>query len=94
MPYTQSLTFVLVRHLFLDCRQQVCRTSLLSYRATLTSVTFSITGGNDSLSVVFGWNTVINLFYMPGTLIGAFVVDIMGPKYTMVRAISSIRHIN
>ncbi|PSR89003.1 hypothetical protein PHLCEN_2v4965 [Hermanssonia centrifuga] len=26
----------------------------------------------------------ITLFYMPGTLIGAFVVDILGPKYTMI----------
>ncbi|KAG6807552.1 hypothetical protein H0H92_007117 [Tricholoma furcatifolium] len=44
----------------------------------------SITGNSDSLSVVFGWNVVINLFYMPGTFIGAFVVDYLGPKYTMI----------
>jgi hypothetical protein len=25
------------------------------------------------LTTIFGWNTVINLFYLPGTLIGAFV---------------------
>lgn len=25
-----------------------------------------------------------SLFYMPGTLGGAFVVDYLGPKYTMV----------
>jgi len=34
--------------------------------------------------VVFGWNVVINLFYMPGTIIGAFVVDYLGAKYTMI----------
>ncbi|ESK95870.1 mfs git1p-related glycerophosphoinositol and glycerophosphocholine permease [Moniliophthora roreri MCA 2997] len=43
-----------------------------------------VTGGNTALSVVFGWNVVINLFYMPGTLGGAFVVDYLGPKYTMI----------
>ncbi|KAJ3510088.1 hypothetical protein NLJ89_g4872 [Agrocybe chaxingu] len=43
-----------------------------------------ITGGNTALSVVFGWNVVINLFYMPGTLGGAFIVDYLGPKYTMI----------
>jgi len=44
----------------------------------------NITGGSTALSVVFGWNVVINLFYMPGTLIGAFVVDYLGAKYTMI----------
>ncbi|KAF9565208.1 putative metabolite transporter [Agrocybe pediades] len=43
-----------------------------------------VTGGDSSLSVVFGWNVVVNLFYMPGTLIGAFTVDYLGPKYTMI----------
>ncbi|KAJ7672147.1 MFS Git1p-related glycerophosphoinositol and glycerophosphocholine permease [Mycena polygramma] len=37
-----------------------------------------------SLTTVFGWNVVINLFYMPGTIIGAFVVDYLGPKWTMI----------
>jgi MFS family permease len=44
----------------------------------------NITGGSSALSVVFGWNVVINLFYMPGTIIGAFVVDYLGAKYTMI----------
>ncbi|KAN0127352.1 Major facilitator superfamily domain containing protein [Lactarius tabidus] len=49
-----------------------------------STVVNTITGGNDSLSVVFGWATVINLFYLPGTIGGAFVVDYLGPKYTMI----------
>ncbi|KAF8640266.1 hypothetical protein AX16_010161 [Volvariella volvacea WC 439] len=44
----------------------------------------NITGGATDLHVVFGWNVVINLFYMPGTLLGAFVVDYLGPKWTMI----------
>lgn len=43
-----------------------------------------MTHGSDALTVVFGWSVVINLFYMPGTLIGAFVVDYLGPKNTMI----------
>nr|BAB43911.1 probable metabolite transporter [Pholiota nameko] len=43
-----------------------------------------ITGGKSDLAVVFGWNVIINLFYMPGTLGGAFVVDRLGPKNTMI----------
>ncbi|KDQ13590.1 hypothetical protein BOTBODRAFT_33597 [Botryobasidium botryosum FD-172 SS1] len=49
-----------------------------------STVVNSIVGDTTSLAVIFGWNVVINLFYMPGTLIGAFVVDYLGPKYTMV----------
>lgn len=36
------------------------------------------------LTTVFGWNTVINLFYIPGTMIGAFVSDWLGPRYALV----------
>jgi len=49
-----------------------------------STVVDTITNNNASLSVVFGWNIVILLFYMPGTIIGAFVVDYLGPKWTMI----------
>ncbi|KAJ8453733.1 hypothetical protein ONZ51_g13433 [Trametes cubensis] len=49
-----------------------------------STVTNTITGGNDSLSVVFGC-----LFYIPGTVGGAFVVDYLGPKYTMILGLVS-----
>lgn len=41
-------------------------------------------GSTSSLTVILGWNVVINLFYIPGTLIGAFIVDYLGPKNTMI----------
>lgn len=44
----------------------------------------TVEGNTTSLGVIFGWNVVINLFYMPGTLVGAFVVDYLGPKATMI----------
>ncbi|CAE6470669.1 unnamed protein product [Rhizoctonia solani] len=49
-----------------------------------STVVDSIIGGTDSLYVIFGWNVAINLFYIPGTLTGAFIVDFLGPKYTMI----------
>ncbi|KAJ7746361.1 major facilitator superfamily domain-containing protein [Mycena metata] len=49
-----------------------------------STVVDTITGGDTSLTTVFGWNVVINLFYMPGTIGGAFIVDYLGPKYTMI----------
>ncbi|KKA27197.1 hypothetical protein TD95_002118 [Thielaviopsis punctulata] len=39
------------------------------------------------LTTVYGWNTVINLFYIPGTVIGAFLSDIYGPRYTLAAGV-------
>jgi len=51
------------------------------YSSTITDV---VVGENTSLAVVFGWSVVINLFYIPGTVIGAFVIDYLGPKTTII----------
>lgn len=40
------------------------------------------------LTTVFGWNTVINLFYIPGTIFGAFVSDWIGPRYTLALGVT------
>jgi MFS family permease len=39
---------------------------------------------DNNLTTVFGWNTVINMFYLPGTIIGAWVSDWVGPKYALI----------
>lgn len=48
-----------------------------------TPIVSSIYGGTGPLTTVFGWNTVINLFYIPGTMIGAPISDRLGPRYTL-----------
>jgi MFS family permease len=40
------------------------------------------------LTTVFGWNTVINLFYIPGTMLGAVVSDKYGPRYTLAGGVA------
>lgn len=42
-----------------------------------------ILGKSSPLWVAFGWNTVINLFYIPGAILGAFVSDWIGPRYAL-----------
>ncbi|KAG2128164.1 major facilitator superfamily domain-containing protein [Suillus cothurnatus] len=49
-----------------------------------STITDAVTGGSSSLTIVFGWSVVINLFDIPGTVVGAFVVDLLGPKVTMI----------
>ncbi|KAK3303272.1 major facilitator superfamily domain-containing protein [Chaetomium strumarium] len=40
------------------------------------------------LTTVFGWNTVINLFYIPGTMLGAPVSDFLGPRYALAGGVT------
>jgi hypothetical protein len=41
--------------------------------------------GTQKLWLVFGWSTLLNFFYMPGALAGAWVSDTrLGPKYTLI----------
>jgi MFS family permease len=38
---------------------------------------------NASLAQSFGWNTVINLFYIPGAMLGSLFSDLVGPRYAL-----------
>jgi len=49
-----------------------------------SSVVNSIIRDPNSLYESFGWSVVINLFYIPGTVGGAFLIDYIGPKYCMI----------
>ena len=45
----------------------------------------SIILGNDtSIWRSFGWNTLVNFFYLPGAIMGAFISDWIGPKKALV----------
>lgn len=38
---------------------------------------------NSDLHTIFGWNTLFYVFYLPGTLLGAFASDYFGPRLTL-----------
>lgn len=40
------------------------------------------------LWVTFGWGTLINAFYVPGSLIGAFMSDWLGPKNCLILGVT------
>jgi MFS family permease len=48
----------------------------------------SIYSDDAPLTTVFGWNTVVNLFYIPGTMIGAPISDRFGPRYTLAGGVA------
>ncbi|CDR46456.1 CYFA0S23e01156g1_1 [Cyberlindnera fabianii] len=39
---------------------------------------------DSDLYQVFGWNVVINLFYIPGAFLGAIAADYFGPRLTLI----------
>ncbi|OBT45912.1 hypothetical protein VE00_04207 [Pseudogymnoascus sp. WSF 3629] len=51
------------------------------YSSTIVS---AIIGDDVPLSTTFGWNTVINLFYIPGAMLGGPISDRIGPRYALV----------
>ncbi|KAF4962608.1 hypothetical protein FSARC_9386 [Fusarium sarcochroum] len=53
-----------------------------------SSILSGIYGDDAPLTTVFGWNTVVNMFYLPGTLLGAFVSDWIGPRYTLILGVT------
>ena len=42
-----------------------------------------ILGDSAPIWKSFGWNTIVNLFYLPGAIGGAFISDWMGPKHAL-----------
>ncbi|KAL1407996.1 glycerophosphoinositol permease [Vanrija albida] len=41
-------------------------------------------GKNPSLYQTLAWGALVNSFYVPGTIVGSFISDFIGPKYTMI----------
>lgn len=61
-----------------------CDSSPLSHSASYSStIVKAIIGDKVPLSTTFGWNTVINLFYIPGCMLGGPFSDYIGPRYAL-----------
>ncbi|KAK3332037.1 major facilitator superfamily domain-containing protein [Cercophora scortea] len=56
------------------------------YSSTILANIFD--SSTASLTTIFGWNTVINLFYIPGTMLGAPLSDLIGPRYALALGVS------
>lgn len=60
--------------------------SAYSFGIYSSSILDNLLGNDYPLWKSFGWNTLINLFYMPGCILGSFLADVprIGPKWTLV----------
>ncbi|TXT04296.1 hypothetical protein VHUM_04183 [Vanrija humicola] len=47
-------------------------------------ITEKAVGENATLYQTLAWGALVNSFYVPGTIVGSFISDFIGPKYTMM----------
>ncbi|KAM9906166.1 hypothetical protein OXX79_001707 [Metschnikowia pulcherrima] len=56
--------------------------SVYSFGLYSSFILTEILPGNDTYKA-WGWNVVFNLFYIPGSFLGGFSTDILGPRLTL-----------
>lgn len=52
-----------------------------------STITDTVAPKGSPLWKVFGWNTVINAFYIPGAFLGSVIADWIGPRKTLVAGV-------
>ncbi|KAI7785679.1 mfs phospholipid transporter git1 [Diaporthe eres] len=82
-PYLLSLKMYGWRLLVVSLIWFIYDFSAYSFGIYSTTILTTIYGNSTRLTTVFGWNTVINLFYIPGTMLGAPASDWLGPRYAL-----------
>ncbi|CAJ2505246.1 Uu.00g126400.m01.CDS01 [Anthostomella pinea] len=83
-PYSLVLRFYGYRLFVVSLIWFIYDFSAYAFGIFSSPILASIYGEGAPLTTVFGWNTVINLFYIPGTMLGAPVSDRLGPRLTLV----------
>ncbi|PNS15121.1 Cell division control protein 45 [Sphaceloma murrayae] len=57
--------------------------SAYSFGIFSSTIVSNLLGSETALWKSFGWNTLINFFYMPGCIAGSFISDWIGPRKTL-----------
>ncbi|KAI6088589.1 MFS general substrate transporter [Hypoxylon rubiginosum] len=83
-PYTLVFRYYGFRLLIVSLIWFIYDFSTYSFGIYSTTILSNIYGDSGVLTTIFGWNTVINLFYIPGTMIGAPISDRLGPRNTLI----------
>ncbi|KAI1166170.1 putative MFS phospholipid transporter [Nemania serpens] len=83
-PYLLVLKFYGFRLLIVSLIWFIYDFSTYAFGIYSSPILANIYGSSAPLTTIFGWNTVINLFYIPGTMLGAPLSDRLGPRYTLI----------
>ncbi|KAI6714219.1 hypothetical protein JHW43_003256 [Diplocarpon mali] len=70
-------------------KYEACQDPFSTYSFGIFSSTIlaNIYGKTAPLTTIFGWNIVINLFYIPGAMLGSFYSDKVGPRYALASGV-------
>lgn len=58
--------------------------SSYSFGIYSSTIIANVLPANAPLYKTFGWNTIVNLFYIPGALGGSWYSDLVGPKWGLI----------
>lgn len=83
IPYGLVLRFYWKRLLVVGAIWFLYDFSSYSFGIYSSTIVTQIIGDSASLATSFGWNTVINLFYIPGAMLGGPFSDWVGPRYAL-----------
>ncbi|KAJ2990425.1 hypothetical protein NUW58_g2954 [Xylaria curta] len=83
-PYGLVLKFYGFRLLIVSLIWFIYDFSAYAFGIYSSKIVSNIYGDEAPLTTVFGWNTLLNLFYIPGTMLGAPLSDRLGPRYTLI----------
>lgn len=87
-PYSLVFRFYGVRLLLVSVIWFLYDFSAYSFGIYSSTILANIYPDTAPLTIIFGWNTVINLFYIPGTMLGAPVSDWIGPRYALALGVT------
>ena len=88
-PYGLILRFYWKRLLTISTIWFIYDFLAYSFGIYSSSWLYFIIGDTYPLWVSFGWSTLINVFYIPGAFIGAFMSDWIGPKYCLILGVAA-----
>jgi len=83
IPYLLCIKFYWWKLLMVSLIWFIYDFSTYSFSIYSSAILDTIIGETAGLATSFGWNTVINLFYIPGAMLGGPFSDWVGPRYAI-----------
>lgn len=83
-PYWLALKYYFPRLIVVSLIWFIYDFSAYSFGIYSSQILSRVIKDGDNLHEVFGWNVVFNLFYLPGSFLGAYAADYFGPRLTLV----------
>ncbi|KAH8601425.1 major facilitator superfamily domain-containing protein [Bisporella sp. PMI_857] len=88
IPYKLVIQFYWFRLFIVSFIWFLYNFSVYSFGIYSSQILKVILPADAPISQSFGWNTVINLFYVPGAMFGSVLSDWIGPRYALATGVT------